>query len=163
MKQKHFTATGIVFSSDKEVLMIRHKKLQVWLPPGGHIEENELPEDAVLREIFEETGVMAEIFSTKQALSLSGKYCRELERPFIVLLEDTECDGLHIHIDMIFLCTALCKELVSQQSEVSDIGWFTLEQFMKLKTFESIVQTISKAFNYIDRQTGLGNGGTSEV
>ena len=68
MSINHFTATGIVFNSAKQVLMIFHKKLQVWLLPGGHIEENELPDDAVLREIYEETGVKAEILSNRQEL-----------------------------------------------------------------------------------------------
>jgi ADP-ribose pyrophosphatase YjhB (NUDIX family) len=45
--------------------MIYHKKLQVWLPPGGHMEENEIPDDAVLHEIYEETGIKAEILPNK--------------------------------------------------------------------------------------------------
>jgi 8-oxo-dGTP pyrophosphatase MutT (NUDIX family) len=79
MTENHFTATGIVFNSKQEILMIYHNKLKVWLPPGGHIEENELPDDAVLREIFEETGVKAEIISSKRRLSLTSKHCKELE------------------------------------------------------------------------------------
>ena len=39
----HFTATGFVFNESGKILMIKHKKLGVWLPPGGHIDENELP------------------------------------------------------------------------------------------------------------------------
>jgi 8-oxo-dGTP diphosphatase len=150
--KRHFTATGIVFSPQKEILMIKHKKLQVWLPPGGHVEKDELPEDAVLREIYEETGIIAKIYSMKQKLSLSSKHCKELERPFVILLEDMECNGLHVHIDMFFLCIALNKELVLQQSEISDIGWFTIEQFMTLKTFNSVVQTVLNAFDYIENQ-----------
>ena len=49
MPINHFTATGIVFNSKKQVLMIFHNKLQVWLPPGGHIEENEIPEEIDLK------------------------------------------------------------------------------------------------------------------
>ncbi len=36
MKQ-HFTATGIVFNENNEILMVHHKKLGVWLVPGGYI------------------------------------------------------------------------------------------------------------------------------
>jgi len=53
MVASHFTSTGFVFSRDRKILMIKHKKLGVWLPPGGHIDENELPCDAVVREIAE--------------------------------------------------------------------------------------------------------------
>ena len=59
MVHNHFTATGLVFNNSGEILMIKHKKLGVWLPPGGHIDENELLCEAVIREIFEETGIVA--------------------------------------------------------------------------------------------------------
>ena len=149
MSINHFTATGIVFNSAKQVLMIFHKKLQVWLPPSGHIEENELPDDAVLREVYEETGVKAEILSNRQELVLSDNGCRGLKRSFTVLLENIEGDWSHNHIDMVYICTATSEELtmhkprkrriqklpyarrpkgVMQKSEASDIGWFSIPQ-----------------------------------
>jgi 8-oxo-dGTP pyrophosphatase MutT (NUDIX family) len=39
------------------VLLHLHRKLGMWLPPGGHIERDELPDDAAVREVFEETGL----------------------------------------------------------------------------------------------------------
>ena len=47
---------GYIFSKDK-VLLIHHKKLDLWLPVGGHIEKNETPDEALLREIKEEIGI----------------------------------------------------------------------------------------------------------
>ncbi len=47
---------GCVVKDDK-VLLVLHKKHNEWLPPGGHIEQNESPNDAVLREVMEETGL----------------------------------------------------------------------------------------------------------
>jgi 8-oxo-dGTP pyrophosphatase MutT (NUDIX family) len=60
---RHFTATGFVVRDHKTILHW-HKRLQQWMPPGGHIEENEDPLEAVLREIKEETGISAEVFAT---------------------------------------------------------------------------------------------------
>jgi len=144
--QNHFTATGIVFNSKMQILMIRHKKLNVWLPPGGHIEDNELPQEAVLREVLEETGIRSKVLQVSSQLSLSDNHCRELERPFILLLEDIEGDGLHNHIDMVFICKALSEELNMQKSEVNDIGWFNIDQIYQLETFENVIQSIKKAF-----------------
>lgn len=39
------------------VLLIRHRRLGHWLPPGGEIEPGEKPADAALRELREETGL----------------------------------------------------------------------------------------------------------
>jgi len=152
MINNHFTATGIVFNSKKEILMIHHNKLKVWLPPGGHIDENELPDDAVLREIFEETGVKAEIISSKRGFPLVSKHCKELEIPFAILLENIEGNGTHNHIDMIYLCRALQEDLVPQENEIHGIGWFTFEQIKALKTFDNVIKTISQAVNYINTQ-----------
>lgn len=150
MITNHFTATGIVFNSRKEILMINHKKLNVWLPPGGHIEENELPEDAVLREIQEETGVKAKIVSIKKELDLCDKHCRELETPFIVLLEDIERDGTHNHIDMIYICEAINEDIVPDQTEVQGIGWFTVEEICELKTYDNVKKVVYKATEFIN-------------
>jgi len=149
MINNHFTATGIVFNKYKQILMIFHKKLQVWLPPGGHIEPNELPDAAVLREIFEETGIKAEIIPEKQNLLLTHDNCQELERPFIVLLEDIESNGKHNHIDMVYICRSLNEDYTLQESEVSDIGWFTSDKIRNLKTYENVIKTIEKAAEYM--------------
>ena len=148
MIKNHFTATGIVFNARREILMIRHNKLKVWLPPGGHIQDNELPDDAVLREIFEETGVMAEIVPNRKKLDLADSHCLELEVPFVILLEDIEGDGTHNHIDMVYICRAVTEDLILQEGEVHGIGWFSYDQAMKLKTFENVTKTITHAVDF---------------
>lgn len=158
MVLNHFTATGIVFNESKQILMIRHKKLNVWLPPGGHIEGNELPDTAVLREIFEETGIKAEIVTGKHNIALAKDNCKELERPFIVLLEDIEGNGKHNHIDLVYICKALNNKYILQKSEGTDIGWFSPEEINKLDTYENVRETIKKACAHL---SGI-NGGCDE-
>ena len=153
MIQNHFTATGIVFNSKNEILLIRHNKLKVWLPPGGHIDENELPDDAVIREVYEETGIKAEIISVNRGLELSDKGCRELMTPFTILLEDIEGNGKHNHIDMIYLCRAINENLTPQTNEVSAVGWFACDKISGLDTFENVSKTISKAMAYLKKLT----------
>ena len=141
---KHFTATGIVRNHHGGVLLIRHKKLGVWLPPGGHVEENETPDDAVLREILEETGVRARIVSPKR-LSLRPVGCTELYPPFLSLLEDIAGDGSHLHIDLIYLCEAESEALRAQETETTGIGWFDPESVPDLDTYENVRQSIRLA------------------
>jgi 8-oxo-dGTP pyrophosphatase MutT (NUDIX family) len=59
----HFTAAGIVLSAapPARVLLILHRKLGLWLPPGGHLDpaDGGNPLRAAVREVREETGVAA--------------------------------------------------------------------------------------------------------
>jgi len=144
MVQNHFTATGFVFNDENKVLMIKHKKLGVWLPPGGHIEENELPCEAALREIFEETGIRAKVISAALDTDIpSVDY--ELPLPMEILLEDIDGDGLHNHIDMIYLCKAENCTLNPQELEIDDIGWFLPSEVANLETFENVRASVKKA------------------
>lgn len=53
----HITASAIVLCADDAVVLHRHKRLGIYLQPGGHIEGDEAPEQAAARELHEETGL----------------------------------------------------------------------------------------------------------
>src|SRR3712207_2453622 len=55
---RHFTVAVFVVWEGM-VLLHLHRKLGMWLPPGGHIERDELPDNAAIREVYEETGPRA--------------------------------------------------------------------------------------------------------
>jgi len=55
----HVTASAIV-TGERGVVLHRHKRLRIWLQPGGHIESGEAPWDAARREAAEETGLPVE-------------------------------------------------------------------------------------------------------
>ena len=100
---RHFTATGFVVDNDS-LLLHWHPKVEAWLPPGGHVEPNEDPVQAVLREIREETGIKAEIVSENADFGFD--YPKLLPAPYTIMVEDIEdsVDGRHQHIDMIYFC-----------------------------------------------------------
>lgn len=53
---------GALFSPDKkEVLLVQRNDVPVWVLPGGGIEPGESPEEAVLREVWEETGFQTQV------------------------------------------------------------------------------------------------------
>lgn len=87
---------GIILNDDQtEVLLVKRKDVPVWVLPGGGIEAGETPENALIREVAEETGFQVEIvrkcaeYSPANALSsqthvylcriLSGKTCLSSE------------------------------------------------------------------------------------
>ena len=100
---RHFTATGFVVR-DGLVALHWHPKVKAWLPPGGHVDENEDPVEAVLREVREETGIEAEVVSTVPRIPLD--YPTQVAPPFTIMVEDIDdpVDGYHQHIDMIYFC-----------------------------------------------------------
>jgi 8-oxo-dGTP pyrophosphatase MutT (NUDIX family) len=100
---RHFTATGFV-AHDDHLLLHWHPKVRAWLPPGGHIDENEDPVQAVLREIEEEAGLIAEVVVAGPLLDLD--YPVQVPPPIAILVEDIHDPdgGLHNHIDMIYVC-----------------------------------------------------------
>jgi len=100
---RHFTATGFVVHHDA-TLLHWHPKVKMWLPPGGHIEPNEDPVQAVLREVEEETGVQAQVVPTGAPIDL--EYPEQVHAPFTIEIEDIDdpVQGWHQHIDMIYFC-----------------------------------------------------------
>jgi 8-oxo-dGTP pyrophosphatase MutT (NUDIX family) len=104
--KRHFTATGFVVDGDA-VLLHWHAKIKAWLPPGGHVEANEDPVQAVLREIKEETGLSVEIVGSAPDLGLA--YPEQVAPPYTIMVEDIDdpVDGFHQHIDMIYFCRPL--------------------------------------------------------
>jgi 8-oxo-dGTP pyrophosphatase MutT (NUDIX family) len=62
---RHFTVAVFVVWEGK-VLLHLHRKLGMWLPPGGHIEKNELPNEAAVREVLEETGIRVRLVGERR-------------------------------------------------------------------------------------------------
>jgi len=146
MIQNRFTATGLVFNNDGNILMIKHKKLGAWMPPGGHVDENELPCEAVQREILDETGVRVIIItSALDADTPIDARCKELPMPMEILLTNFEGDGLYNCINLNYLCIAKETLLNPSKSETDGISWFTPSQAVELDTFEFVRKSIKKA------------------
>jgi len=53
---RHVTASAFVLSS-RGVILHRHRRLGIWVQPGGHVDPGESPEQAAARETVEETGL----------------------------------------------------------------------------------------------------------
>ena len=73
--EKHFTSTAFVLHPiEDKVLLHWHSKVKAWLPPGGHIENNETPVEAVKRETFEETGIHIKLYNFNSSVVIQLSY-----------------------------------------------------------------------------------------
>ncbi len=144
-KIKHFTASALIINDDK-ILLVYHKKLNVWLYPGGHVEKNENPDETLLREVKEETGLEVEIISNKDdSLSDCKTDIHSLHLPYAFLCELV---GDHYHNDLIYKCKIKknCK-LRYNKNESGGIGFFNINEIEKLKLFDNFRILLKKVLS----------------
>ena len=156
MIKNKFTATGIVFNESGNILMIKHKQLGKWLPPGGHVDENELPCKAVAREVMEETGISVQVLSSVSELELLSGVAKELPLPLRIMHVNIDGTGLNNYIDFLYLCRAINTDTILKESEIDDLGWFSPEEVMKMDTYEDIIKTIEYAVLKRSQMDGKG-------
>lgn len=111
----------IVF--DNKVLLVNHPRYNKWIPMGGHIELNEDPDEALFREVEEETGLEVEILSSKPDISSPGT--KFLYTPNYVDVH--EANSPHQHIAFIYFARAKSDKF-KKSDEHEAIKWFTLEE-----------------------------------
>ena len=147
--EKHFTASAIVLNNESKVLFVYHKKLAVWLYPGGHIESNETPDESVVREVKEETGLDVEIAGKKDS-SLSDKTVdvSVLHNPYVILSERIHGVDEHYHIDMVYICKIIgYSKLRYDAMESNGIGFFSKNDIQDMPLFPNFRNLLNKVFN----------------
>lgn len=145
--ERHFTASGFVLNPDGEMLLLHHRKLGVWLYPGGHIERNETPDAAVLREIGEETGLHVTLLGERdEALADAASDVSVLHQPYRVLCEFIDDKrGPHYHLDLIYLCATHAREC-PRHREIADAGFFNRDQAAGLQMFPNFRRMTERLF-----------------
>ncbi|HLH26520.1 MAG TPA: NUDIX domain-containing protein [Chloroflexota bacterium] len=138
---REFTVAVFVVHDDR-VLLHHHRKLAMWLPPGGHIEPAELPDDAAVREVAEETGVRAVLIG-ERALPLA--YPRQLVRPAGIQLEDISPG--HQHIDLVYFAVPEGGDatLAAEDAREPGTGWYALDELAALGANEEIQSWAARA------------------
>ncbi len=144
-KQKKRCHTVSAWTLYKEkILLVKHKKLGIWLAPGGHVEENELPHQAAEREFFEETGVQATALSAFSS-SVFAKDSHYLPLPFFCHVHDInkprEGSFCQEHYSWGFFVHVIDDSgFGMNDDESTDISWFTRDEVMSLETAPAIIK-----------------------
>jgi 8-oxo-dGTP pyrophosphatase MutT (NUDIX family) len=106
----HVTGSAIV-TGPAGVVLHRHRRLGLWLQPGGHVDAGETPWAAAEREAREETGLPVRLVSTE------------------VVHVDVHAGGRgHTHLDLRYLVAVDTEsghaEPAPPPGESQEIGWF---------------------------------------
>ena len=155
---RHFTATAIVHNASGQVLLVYHNKFGRWMCPGGHIEPSELPDEAVLREVLEETGLRVRIIPNGELDGVSDAHASVLHTPFCILDERIGPD--HRHIDLVYRCMA--EEGDAQPcfdpSESQGAAWYSVEEIAswdESRTFANVRAVILRSAERLSKSAQI--------
>lgn len=131
---RDFTVATFVVN-EQQVLLLWHRKIQKWLPPGGHIEANELPDEAAVREVREETGLSVELIG-ERGLPIDRPH--QLVRPYGIQLEDIQPG--HQHIDLIYFARLVAGSSVQAigNDESDMVRWCGTEEMPAIGVVEEV-------------------------
>ena len=111
---------------DDAVLFVRHPRYNKWLPIGGHIELNEDPNEALDREILEETGLRSVRILGNNSPSLDKVKVKPLLTPRY--MEVHEANPPHRHISMVYFAVAGEHDEPQLSAEHTAMVWLGREQ-----------------------------------
>jgi 8-oxo-dGTP pyrophosphatase MutT (NUDIX family) len=129
----HLTASAFVLSPDGHaLLLIHHRRLERWLQPGGHVEDEDASvRAAAARELHEETGAQARLAQ---------------EAPFdydVHPIPARPGEPGHEHFDVRYLFRA-DSERLEARAEVKGARWVPLSELDQIATDESVRRAVRK-------------------
>ncbi|MGR3952059.1 MAG: NUDIX domain-containing protein [Chlamydia sp.] len=149
-------ASCYIFSKEKKVLLIHHKKMGKWVPPGGHIEENELPHEAAIREVFEEVGLKITL-GNNSPISIDEWNAHSIPRPLFMLLENIpQFNDVpeHQHIDHIYMTLYQDENGLSEAVASETCQWFSQNEIAEMKDNQDIFSETKQILAYLFAQYG---------
>ena len=119
-----FTVAAFIVFGDK-VLLADHIKLKRWLPVGGHIDLGEDPDQALFREIEEESGLTKNDIEVKaeKVDNVDQVGTKFLYRPEYVDIH--HINEVHKHVGNIYFVKSKTDKLVLAEKEHNGIRWFS--------------------------------------
>jgi 8-oxo-dGTP pyrophosphatase MutT (NUDIX family) len=120
---------AIFIVHEGKLLLIHHRKLKKWLPLGGHIELDEDPEAAAIREAREESGLEIELLGERPPTTEDGT--RALLAPRF--LDIHRISASHEHIGMIYFARVKSGDLALAEAEHHAIRWVSAAELDALQ------------------------------
>lgn len=132
---------AVYIVADEKVLLLYHRKLRKWLPPGGHLEPNETPPEGALREAKEETGLDIALIE-QENVWIDRSNARSFTRPFLCLVEEIPAHGdqpAHQHVDFVYIARPVGEVVLAENvAESEGLAWYTLKDVEALKDEEEV-------------------------
>jgi 8-oxo-dGTP diphosphatase len=135
MAYKSFASGYLV--KDGKVLLVHHNKFNKWVPPGGHIEENETPDQAVIREVKKELSLDVVVSPAHESAFAGDANATPIPMPFHI---DLEREGFDVPRIGYFFYIKLqgSSDISVQEEELHGAGWFSKDDLPGLTTFDQV-------------------------
>jgi 8-oxo-dGTP pyrophosphatase MutT (NUDIX family) len=145
--EKQFVASVLIVSKElpKRILLVYHKKYDLWIQPGGHIERFENPLEAAIRETKEETGIDLSILEEQKIVI--DEQAVILPLPRFILEEKVAAykeEPAHVHLDLEYYAEVSMQKVKFNIIESGSVQWFNREEVSKLRMFPNSKVIISQ-------------------
>jgi 8-oxo-dGTP pyrophosphatase MutT (NUDIX family) len=130
--EHHLTASAFVVSS-RGIILHRHRRLGIWVQPGGHVDAGESPEEACVREAREETGLEV----------------RHLVPPSLFHVDVHPGPAGHTHYDLRYVVLSKPLEPTPPEGESPEVYWFDFDAATQ-RAEESLVAVLRKLAESLD-------------
>lgn len=150
---RHYTATVYVVHEGATALH-EHDRLGLWLPPGGHVDRDELPHHAAEREVREETGLDPTLLLADPAIETG--VVRSLPQPEHLLLEDIHAyeggEIGHQHVDFVYFAAVDSRDIDpdGDERDPEHWEWFEPDELENADIGDEVVEIGTEAIETVD-------------
>jgi 8-oxo-dGTP diphosphatase len=155
---RHLSASMVVVDLDhRAVLLVHHNATGKWMFPGGHVDPDETPAEAALREVFEETGVraqvdgQAELDLPEMTWQPSPWLTAEIPAPAKPDRPGKPAEPAHTHIDLLFIGTAdSTQALTARLDEVASARWVPIGELDRMDVRAEVPAVAAAAVRHLE-------------
>lgn len=133
----HITgAAWILDETGKKVLLMHHRKLGLWLQPGGHSDGEPDTRLVALREAQEETGLTSLRVESGELFDVD-----------VHVIPARKTEPRHLHYDLRFVLRADSTEPLQGNSESKDLLWVPLEEVHHYNKHWSVMRMVERVLS----------------
>ena len=150
--QHDLTVTAYIVRVDTlepKALLHMHRKLNILLPVGGHVELSETPWQAIAHELIEESGYSLDQLDILQPKSRIRKMTKVVQHPYPLSMNTHDIPTNHFHTDIAYAFVASNNPTTSaEEGESLEFQWLNSDELSKLPSV-SIFDNTREVYQFV--------------